>query len=156
MVQSKGTMQLFTREDVDSEQEAIMQGVVSQKELCFPPGSDYLYCNTNYILLAEIVQRVSMQSFAQFASENIFKPLGMTSTQIFDDHTKIIKNKTHGYLYSEEENLYRACFPILEIVGDGGVITCVDDFHRWSCNFYHNILGSGSSKLIETLQLPGT
>src|SRR5688572_3016647 len=128
----------------DKRKEAIVQGIISQKELNFPPGTDFLYSNTNYVLLAEIVERISKQTFTQFASENIFKPLKMNSTQILDDHTKIIKNRTHGYLYSKEDKQYKICFPILEIYGDGGVITCVDDFHIWNCNFYHNILGNGT------------
>jgi len=44
------------------------------------PGVEMSYCNQNYLLLGEIVRRVSGQSLADFAKERIFDPLDMTNT----------------------------------------------------------------------------
>jgi uncharacterized protein YbbC (DUF1343 family)/CubicO group peptidase (beta-lactamase class C family) len=46
-----------------------------------PPGARFIYSDINFLLLAEIVQRVSGQSLPQFAHEQIFAPLGMNETQ---------------------------------------------------------------------------
>src|ERR1051325_1191782 len=47
--------------------------VSHQTQLNFNPGDEYQYCNTGYCLLAEIVARVSGQSFGEFTEENIFR-----------------------------------------------------------------------------------
>src|ERR1043165_962880 len=46
------------------------------------PDKKFEYCNTNYALLASIVEKVSGQDFADFMEQNIFKPLGMDSTWV--------------------------------------------------------------------------
>lgn len=51
---------------------------VFSKPLLFEPNSDYMYSNTNYFLLGNIVEQVSGQSYNDFIRENIFEPLGMT------------------------------------------------------------------------------
>jgi len=66
--------------------EHILKLVRNQRELNFAPGEEHLYCNTGYSLLAEIVARVSGQSFPDWTAENIFKPLGMSNTHFHDDH----------------------------------------------------------------------
>ena len=57
--------------------EHIMKMVKNQKELNFPPGEEYVYCNTGFTLLAEVVARISGKSFAEFTQEHIFEPLKM-------------------------------------------------------------------------------
>src|SRR3954452_23486730 len=58
----------------------VMDIVPRQKALNFKPGSEYLYSNTGFTLLAVIVKRVSGESLKDFAARRIFKPLGMTNT----------------------------------------------------------------------------
>lgn len=53
-----------------------------QKDLNFPPGSDFAYSNTNYMLLAQVVSRVSKESFPDFTRSHLFQPLGMKHTRI--------------------------------------------------------------------------
>jgi CubicO group peptidase (beta-lactamase class C family) len=48
--------------------------------LRFEPGTKYFYSNSNYHLLALIIEKASGQSFGDFLEQNIFKPLAMTST----------------------------------------------------------------------------
>jgi len=68
--------------------EHIMKLVNKQKELNFNPGDKFWYCNTGFTLLAEVVARVSGMSFAEFTSEHIFKPLGMSNTLFYGDLIK--------------------------------------------------------------------
>src|SRR4030095_9259823 len=49
--------------------------IVRQKETNFAPGSEYLYSNSGYFLLGEIVKRASGKTLPQFAQERIFTPL---------------------------------------------------------------------------------
>src|SRR5579864_7215169 len=71
--------------------------IVRQKALNFMPGEEWDYSNTGFFLLSQVVKRVTSKSLRDFDEENIFKPLGMSSTQIFNDHTLIIPHRATGY-----------------------------------------------------------
>ncbi len=60
----------------------VLETLRPQKTLNFAPGSHYLYSNSGFTLLAEVVRRVSGQSLPEFAKEQIFQPLGMEHTFI--------------------------------------------------------------------------
>ena len=62
---------------------AILGWIEAQGEM-FSPGSEYYYCNTNYFLLAEIIEKVSGMPYEQFIRQRILDPLGMTSTGFGD------------------------------------------------------------------------
>jgi CubicO group peptidase (beta-lactamase class C family) len=59
------------------------------RELNFPPGTEYDYSNTNYNLLAMVVERASGRPFPTFTRDRIFIPLGMTHTSWRDDATRL-------------------------------------------------------------------
>jgi hypothetical protein len=126
-----------------------------QKALNFAPGEEYLYSNAGYYLLGVIVKRVSGRSLREFAEENIFKPLGMTSTHFHDDHTEIVQHRAIGYS-PKEGGGYRIDMTTLDMVGDGGLFTTVEDLFLWDQNFYQNRLGQGSAGLIWQMLTPGT
>ena len=119
-----------------------------QKALNFKEGNEYHYSNTGYFLLGEIVKRVSGKTLAEFARENIFEPLGMTSTHFHDDCTVIVPNRATGY--DEGEDGFSICETIIPVVGAGGVFTTVEDMARWDRNFYDNKLDKGLIDLILT------
>ena len=125
-----------------------------QKELNFKPGDQYLYSNTGYLLLAWIVQRAGGQSLSVFAQENIFTPLGMKDTHFHDDHTMLVKNRATGYSPVGNGG-YRINMTTLDMVGDGGVFTTLEDLFLWDQNFYHNRLGEGNQELIAQVLTPG-
>jgi CubicO group peptidase (beta-lactamase class C family) len=129
--------------------------IAHQKELNFKPGDEFLYSNSGYLLLAEIVKRVSGQSQAVFADENIFTPLGMKATHFHDDFTMIVKNRAIGYS-PRNEGGFRIDMSIFDVVGDGAVFTTVEDMYLWDQNFYQNILGGYGQDLIEETLTPGT
>ena len=70
------------------------------------PGESFNYNNSNYNLLAWIIEYVSKQSYAGFLHENIFLPLGMTST-VFDDGLAVHENKGAGALVSNCDDLQK-------------------------------------------------
>lgn len=74
-------------------QEAVLQLLYRQRSLNFDPGNAYLYCNSGYTLLAEIVERVTGQDFATWTTEHIFAQLGMHDSHFRSDHTSIIKGR---------------------------------------------------------------
>jgi len=124
-----------------------------QQQTNFPPGSQFLYSNSGYVLLAHLVQRVSGESLRAFSQENIFGPLGMTHTHFHDDHTEVVPLRAYGYAPIKEG--FRISMTNQDMVGDGGVFTTVDDLLFWDRNFYNNILGKSGAQLIEQITTPG-
>jgi CubicO group peptidase (beta-lactamase class C family) len=68
-----------------------------QRHLNFDPGAEYNYSNTGYVLLGVVVQRVTGKSLRQFAAEQIFTPLGMTSSHYHDDHNEVVRGRASAY-----------------------------------------------------------
>lgn len=112
--------------------------LLRQQELNYPPGSEYLYTNSGYILLAEIVRRVSGKSLAEFAEESIFSPLGMKNT-FFDDGTT--SDVACVVSYQERKGGYSRLDRKFRVVGDGGIITTLEDLLLWDRDYYQHKLG---------------
>ena len=112
----------------------MVQLVQQQKQLNFVPGSSYEYCNTGYMLLAKIVENVSGQSFLNFATQHIFKPLGMNRTTVFDNPNKIIKDLAFSYR-AISDKAFRRNNLNYAIYGSTGLITTLDDLSKWARNF---------------------
>lgn len=111
-----------------------------QRALNFEPGSQYLYSNSNYVLMAEIVQRMSGKTLRRFAEENIFSPLGMADTHFDDDHFQIVKHRTTSYGRAGGGGYER--YPkAFDAVGDGNLLTTVRDLWKWDSNFYEPLVG---------------
>ena len=119
--------------------EQVLKIICNQKELNFEPGSQFKYSNSGYTLLTEIVKRVSGKSFSEFAKENIFNPLGMENTFVYDDNEKIVKNR--AYSYGNENGLYSKRNLNSSSVGPSNVYTTVEDLSKWTANFENPKVG---------------
>src|SRR5688500_16603929 len=75
----------------------------------FKPGIGIKYCNTNYSLLAMIVEKVTNQKFQAFLAKNIFEPLQMEQTRFLNPtagNYKTIPNQTENYIVDTEGKEY--------------------------------------------------
>ena len=70
---------------------------VYDKTLDFGPGEKMFYSNSGYLVLGEIIEKVSGQSYEKFVADNIFTPLGMNDSG-YDSNTAIIKRRASGYI----------------------------------------------------------
>ena len=123
--------------------------IASQTDLNHAPGADYLYTNSGYFLMGQIVQRVSGKSLREFADERIFKPLEMTRTVFHDDHLMVIPGRVTGYS-RDGGRFVRNSMLGFDAVGSGGLRSCVADLVKWDRNFYDQKVGG--QELIETLR----
>ncbi len=119
--------------------EHVLKLVSNQEDLNFDPGEEYLYCNTGYTLLAEVVARVSGKSFAEFTDERIFKPLKMMNTLFYDDHERIVKNRAYSYAPSGAG--HRKLVLSYANVGATSLFTTVEDLSLWAMNFEDPVVG---------------
>lgn len=132
-------------------QRQILSMVFHQKDLNFPPGSEHLYCNTGYTLLAEIARRVSGRSLAEFARDAIFQPLGMTSTHFHIDHEMVVKNR--AYSYRPDGRGFKLAALNYANVGATSLFTTVEDLAKWAHNFEAPRVGDAA--LIARMETPG-
>ena len=123
---------------VTGDQEAL-DLIVRQKALNFEPGAEFLYSNSGFFLLSQIVKRVSGKTLAQFAQERIFAPLGMHDTHFHDDHRMIVAQRATGY--GPSATGFTIDMSLFEQTGDGAVYTTVEDLIKWDRNFYTPTVG---------------
>ncbi|GAB5552103.1 MAG: hypothetical protein Sapg2KO_16940 [Saprospiraceae bacterium] len=114
--------------------------IYRQQELNFTPGSKFSYSNSGYVLMAEIVEKVSGQTFAEFMEKEIFQPLGMHDSFVMDDFHRIIKNRARSYqLWSEG---YVNAPANYSYYGSTNLYTTLQDLSKWSLNFGQIKVGS--------------
>lgn len=92
------------------------------------PGRSFNYCNTNYCVLAAIVEKVTGDSFGKYLNSQIFTPLGMQNTYLVTDTTiAAAKNRTDGHQYGRrlDKDYYD------EVVGDKGLYSTTLDIYRF-------------------------
>ena len=111
-----------------------------QKALNFEPGEAYLYSNTGYNLLAEIVERVTGDSFREWTDAHIFKPLAMTNTHFHDDHQMILKNRAYSY-QAVENNGFKHAVNNTTALGSSSLYSTVEDLAKWVLNFDDTQIG---------------
>jgi len=102
--------------------------VFRQSALNFTPGTRHQYESPNYVLLAELVSRVSGQRYEDFLASRIFKPLGMTSTAFASPMLAraYAPAKDGGWRLQEKVNSAR---------GSSGLLSSVHDFALWMTNY---------------------
>lgn len=92
------------------------------------PNRNFSYSNTNYALLATIVEKVSGQKFEDYLQQAIFKPLGMKDTWLITSRNDSLNlYRTVGYQYNRK--LTKDNFD--DVVGDKGIYSTMDDILRW-------------------------
>jgi CubicO group peptidase (beta-lactamase class C family) len=120
--------------------------ILKQNELNFEPGTFYQYCNSGFYLAGKIIERISGLSLREFYKRNIFTPLGMKNTFLYDDSSFYDKTRTMGYTNSNHG--YKRNLIKYETYGDGQIMTNIYDMYLWDRNFYNNNLGQGNSEII--------
>jgi CubicO group peptidase (beta-lactamase class C family) len=125
--------------------------------LFFKAGTGWKYSNTGYALLASIIEKVSGMSYHDFLEKNIFQPLGMTHTFVYNTRRstgKIPANYALGFVYSDSlkkyvlpdsSPKYDYVYYLDGIVGDGCVNTTTGDLFKWEQALYGNKLVSKAS-----------
>ncbi|HEX5708263.1 MAG TPA: serine hydrolase [Pyrinomonadaceae bacterium] len=96
------------------------------------PGERFEYNNSAYVLLALVVERASGQSFSKFMSENIFAPLGMTRTVIWDETRPKVERLAPSYAPGDGSFQKFEYLSDALIYGAKGVVTTAEDLAKWA------------------------
>ena len=132
--------------------EQIVGLMARQRELNFVPGSEYLYSNMGYTLMAQTVEAVSGMSFPEFTASRIFRPLGMDRTHFHDDHEHVVPDRAYSYraepvqepvpgANGESGPRYRKSVLSYANAGATSLFTTAEDLALWLDNFRHETVG---------------
>ncbi len=126
----------------------VRAAIARQSELNFTPGSEFLYSNSGYFILGEIIRETTGMTLREYAQEKIFGPLAMTHSHFHDDHNHIVPGRATGYAPTEDG--YRISVTTLDMVGDGAVFTSVEDLALWVDALNEDGIRDGLSEVLET------
>ena len=118
----------------------------------FEPGTSYAYCNTAYMLLADIVEHVSGQGFEAFMRDKIFNPLNMHDTYIMDIQGEIFPMRADSYR-SDTKHGWVQVYDVSSAYGQGGMYASLWDMKKWMDNLKNRTLGSDNTH--ELFRTPG-
>ena len=105
-----------------------------QKELNFKPGSEYLYCNTGYMLMADIIENITGEKFAVWMKKQVFDPLGMTYSYVEDAYNRVVPNNATSY--NKNKDGFRRAIEFWGYVGSGNIHSTTQDLLKWMNNFH--------------------
>jgi CubicO group peptidase (beta-lactamase class C family) len=114
--------------------EKYIKGVLGYP-LAFKPGEGRLYSNSGFSLLAAIIEVVSGKSYEQYMREHLFKPAGIMETGYYipRDLQRVARgyndgDTDYGYPWETQWDGKR---PLWDLMGNGGVLTTLDDVYKW-------------------------
>ena len=115
------------------------------KPLDFPPGDDYRYSNSGYVVLGQIIERLAGMPYAQFLQRNIFTPLGMVNSG-YDGPFRILKNRAAGYSVSGDVVINAAIIAMTIPYAAGALFSTTEDLYIWDQVLYSDKLLSRASR----------
>lgn len=113
--------------------------------LDFKPNTRFKYCNTNFAVLARLIEKITDMHYSDFMSKYIFQPLGMDHTFIYNPSIGLPQDAAISYRrnWAREPDMFAD-----GVYGDKGIYSTVEDMYRWDQSFYQNKLLSN-----ETIEL---
>lgn len=130
--------------------EDAMDLIRAQRELNCKPGTEYIYSNSNYILLTKVIEKVTGEDFSEFA-KSMFEKLGMAGTKFHTNYMAVIPHKASPY---GQWNGWKKYPTITETHGDGGLFTTLQDQLQWEKILQLNNGEYFSREFIQQSQLP--
>jgi D-alanyl-D-alanine carboxypeptidase len=104
--------------------------MITVAPLQFPAGTMYRYANSDYYLLALVVEKASGKSYGEFLSERIFTPLGMTATRV-NDPWEVVPGRASGYGWEQDKlNVPPQIHPS-QMLGSGSLLSTVVDLAKF-------------------------
>jgi len=108
--------------------------MLNQRDLNFKPGDEYNYCNTGYMLMVNIIEKVTGEKFPVWMKHTVFEPLGLTNTYVEDNYSRIVANNATSY-YQVGQNTFERAVEYWGYVGSGNMHSTTNDILQWLRNF---------------------
>lgn len=153
---SLGLLQLAGLGTADkNDKDTALQLVFRQKNTNFVPGTEYSYSNGGYLLLAEIVERISGMPFADFAKREVLDPMGMKRSFFLNGPPPALQNAAHGYVKAKKGEGFEIRDTYPRFSGSGGLMLTLNDLARYEYDIEvgHKVW---TPKVREIMLTPGT
>ena len=126
--------------------------ITRSAETNFPIGARYLYSNSGFALVGQLVYRLTGKPLPQFLQQRVLGPLGMNDSRSLSDHAGIIPNRAQGYA-PRAGGFAIASSQFDGTGGAGSMHATVEDFARWDRNWEEPVVGGRA--LVDSLQVRG-
>lgn len=126
-------------EEIITNRQAYEHLIAQKKPLSFQPGDDHRYNNTNYFLLAMLVEKVSRMPFPAYLKKNVFMPAGMAQTYVREAGMRNTTRYTRPTMYmttyhnvdSLNHNQFYTYYNLGSLIGPGNVVSTIQDLWRF-------------------------
>lgn len=122
----------------------VLSLLARQRSLAFEPGTEYEYSNSNYVLLAAVLHRVTGRRLGELCRSWVCEPLGLSATGLADDLSRPVPGRARSY--SRTDTGFRVEYTPTEIVGDSGLSTTVADLLIWGEHLLGGDHGRGDDR----------
>jgi CubicO group peptidase (beta-lactamase class C family) len=109
------------------------------ESLDFPPGIDYRYSNSGYVLLGAAIESASGESYGEFLEKHLFGPLGLTHI-FYPRPLQLIPGRARGYWPREGSFVNAAHYDDSQGFSMGGVYSTAEDLARWTEALHHGAI----------------
>ncbi|NRB50017.1 MAG: serine hydrolase [Saprospiraceae bacterium] len=107
----------------------------ADSSLVFTPGERHSYSNSAYVLLGQIISKLSGKSYEQALQDQIFSPLQMDNTG-YDHHRSILKKRAAGYYVNGRSFVNANYIDMSTPYAAGGIYSTVEDLYLWDRALY--------------------
>ncbi len=120
----------------------VLKWIATQTLLPRPPDTEYEYCNSGYVVLAELVAKVTKKRLGEYLKEVLFDGLGMDATYVFDEVSRFSPNAPEIVNHAKCYNRVSGHFvpvgytPLNFITGDGNFHSTIVDLAKWERNLH--------------------
>ena len=115
--------------DILSMEDVLDLVIENSKKRKFMAGEKFKYSNTGYVLLAYIVENITGQTFESFMDQEIFIPLSMKNSSVWNLNTTV--GKLEDRVQGTNKKKLNDFTWMDGIAGDGAVFICIEDFIKW-------------------------
>jgi CubicO group peptidase (beta-lactamase class C family) len=109
----------------------VLHLLMDTKKLLFGAGEKFEYSNSGYTLLGLIVEAVSQKPFHEFVASEIFRPLGMNGSVLYQRGLNDVPHRAFGHARKGSQWVRSDQSLTSAVRGDGGVYTSLHDYQKW-------------------------
>jgi len=107
--------------------------MIAVAPLSFSPSSAYGYSNSNFYLLALIIEKLTGKNFDDALNEMVLQKTGMLNSG--EENGKVIQHEAKAYLYSKDSAIEAPFIEMKNTKGGGGMYSTAKDLFKWSLFF---------------------